>query len=182
MENTKKWYAVYTRPRCEKKVSELLNKKGIQNYCPVNRIVKQWSDRKKVIFEPLFTSYVFVKSSEKEHIQLKQTTGVVNLVYWLNKPAVIKDVEIEIIQRFLNEHTNVKLERSQVSLNDMVRVISGPLMEKEGQVIQVKNKTVKVILPSLGYMMTVEVEMSNLEPVMKGTHIPYNHAVEQMVI
>lgn len=159
----KKWYAVYTKPRWEKKVAELLTKKGIENYCPLNRVRKQWADRKKTVFEPLFTSYVFVRVSESEQLPLLQTTGIINLVYWLGTPAVIRDMEIDIIQKFLNEHSNVQLERTKVNVNDIVRVINGPLMEHEGKVLSVKNKTVKINLPSLGYIMIAEVESSNIE-------------------
>ena len=159
----KKWYAVYTRSRCEKKVAELLTKKDIENYCPLNKVRKQWADRKKTVLEPLFTSYVFVKTSEKDHIQLKNTDGVINKVYWLGKPAVIRDVEIDMIQRFLGEYQNIKLEKTAVNLNDMVRIVSGPLVDHEGKVIEVKNKTVKIVLPSLGYMMSAEVETFKVE-------------------
>src|SRR5665213_2110975 len=105
--DSKKWYAVYTKPRCEKKVADLLVKKNIENYCPLNRVQKQWSDRKKIILEPLFTSYVFVNINSSERLSVQQTYGVLNFVFWLNKPAVIRNEEIDIIKRFLNEHTNV---------------------------------------------------------------------------
>ena len=159
----KKWYAVYTRARCEKKVSELLTRKDIENYCPLNKVKKQWADRKKTVLEPLFTSYVFVRVSESDHIQLKKTDGVINLVYWLGRPAVIRDVEIDMIQRFLGEYQNIKLEKTSVNLNDMVRIVSGPLLNHEGQVVEVKNKTVKIVLPSLGYLMSAEVETAKVE-------------------
>jgi transcription antitermination factor NusG len=162
MSNGKRWYAVYTRPRWEKKVSELIGKKNVETYCPLNRVVRQWSDRKKLIFEPLFTSYVFVQCTEKEHVLIRQTPGVINLVYWLKKPAIIRDVEIEMIQRFLNEHQNVKLEKAAVNVNDIVRIVSGALMDEEGQVFEVRNKTVKVVLPSLGYAMTAELELASV--------------------
>jgi transcription antitermination factor NusG len=71
----KKWYAVYTRARWEKKVSEYLTRKDIENYCPLNKVLRQWSDRKKIVHEPLFTSYVFVNVSEEQHAFLKQTSG-----------------------------------------------------------------------------------------------------------
>ena len=163
MNTNKQWYAVYTRPRWEKKVAELLTRKSIENYCPLNKVRRQWADRKKTVMEPLFTSYVFVRITEAEQLQLRQTPGVINMVYWLGKPAVIRDVEIDMIQRFLNEHKTVQLEKARVNLNDMVRVVSGPLMELEGQVVALKNKTVKVVLPSLGYMMVAEVEAGNVE-------------------
>jgi transcription antitermination factor NusG len=158
-----KWYAVYTKPRWEKKVAELLSRQKIENYCPLNTVIRKWSDRKKKISEPLFTSYVFVRVMEQQHIQVKKTDGIVNLVYWLSKPAVIKDREIEAIREFLNEYKNVRLEKTQVNVNDMVRILRGPLTQYEGNVMSVKSNTVKVVLPSLGYLMVAEIEKTNVE-------------------
>jgi transcription antitermination factor NusG len=160
-----KWYAVYTRPRWEKKVAEMLTDKKIENYCPLNKVLRQWSDRKKIVLEPLFTSYVFVRTTEQLLAEVRKVSGVINLVYWLSKPAVIRDEEIECIKDFLSDHNNVKLEKHSVSVNDIVRITKGPLMEYEGNVIAVKSETVKIILPSLGYMMTAEVEKVNVKVV-----------------
>ena len=157
------WYAVYTRPRWEKKVSELLTRKGIKNYCPVNRVYRQWSDRKKKIYEPLFISYVFVRIQKADYLRVLRTDGIINFVYWLNKPAAIREEEIETIKHFLNEHDNVRLEKVPVKIDSEVQVISGPFMEMNGQVVALKNNnTAKVLLPSLGYLMYVETERSNL--------------------
>lgn len=159
----KLWYAVYIRSRWEKKVSDLLTKKKIENYCPLNRVVRQWADRKKTVYEPLFTCYVFVHITEREQLSIKQTDGVLNFVHWLGKPAVIRDEEIETVKRFLNEHDDVKLERIDVNVNDKVRITSGPLMQQEGEVMQIKNSTVRVHLPSLGYAMIAEIRKTDLE-------------------
>ncbi|HEU0065285.1 MAG TPA: UpxY family transcription antiterminator [Flavisolibacter sp.] len=158
-----KWYAVYTKPRWEKKVAELLSAKGISNYCPVKKMIKQWSDRKKVVYEPLFTSYVFVNVTPREQIELREVDGVLNLVYWLGKPAVIRDSEMELIKQFLSEYENVRLERIPIRLNDKVIVTSGPLMENYGFVVAIKNNTVKLALPSLGFLMYAELEKSSVE-------------------
>ena len=163
METSKRWYALYTRPRWEKKVADLLTRKKIENYCPVNRVYRQWSDRKKIVLEPLFTSYVFVCIDETEQLAVRSTDGVINFVYWLSRPAVIRNEEIEIIRRFLNEHENIQLEKIPVKMNDNVQIIGGPLMDQKGQVVSVKSKSVKILLPSLGYMMVAEVEISNVE-------------------
>jgi transcription antitermination factor NusG len=160
----KNWYAAYTRSRCEKKVAALFSKRKIENYCPLNRIMKQWSDRKKLVYEPLFTSYVFIHASEEELYAIKQvTTDVINFVYWLGKPAVIKDAEIEAIRSFLDEYSNVKLEENFVRVSDKVRVLNGPLMNMEGNIMAIENNKVKLSLPSLGYMMIAEVRKSNIE-------------------
>jgi transcription antitermination factor NusG len=163
MKKTYNWYAVYTKPRWEKKVAELLTRKKIENYCPLNRVRKQWADRKKIVYEPLFTSYVFVRVTEQEQIQLRKTDGIINLVYWLGKPAIIKNEEIDIIKKFLSEHKHVSLEKTSVKVDDLVQVISGALMNYEGKVASVMTKTVKVVLPSLGYMMLAEVEKINVK-------------------
>ena len=174
MNESKNWYAVYTRPRWEKKVAAILTRHKIENYCPLNKVQRQWSDRKKFILEPLFTSYVFVRVSESEHALLKETDGVINMVYWLGKPAVIRDVEINMIKNFLIEYTNVKLEKRPIYINDKVRIIDGPLTQLEGQVIGLKTRTIKIMLPSLGYMMQAEIETGNVKVIESGISQHYD--------
>ena len=165
MTKDKMWYAVYTKPRWEKKVAGLLTRKRIENYCPLNRVQRQWSDRKKIVMEPLFQSYVFVYISINEHSKVRETSGILNFVYWLQKPAIIRNEEIDVIKKFLNEYHHIQLEKSVVNLNDKVRIIGGPLMSREGNVLEVKNKTVKVLLPTIGYALVAEIEKINLEKV-----------------
>lgn len=165
MEPVKRWYAVYTHAKWEKKVADLLTRKDIENYCPLNRVMRQWSDRKKIVFEPLFTSYVFTRISDKEYVSVLQTDGVLNYVSWKGKAAVIHDAEIELIKKFLLEHLNVRLEKMEVDVNDTVRIKYGLFMEQEGKVVEVLGKTVRVLLPSLGYIMLAEISKSNVEVV-----------------
>lgn len=157
------WYVVYTKPRWEKKVAELFGRKKINHYCPLNRVQRQWHDRKKTILEPLFTSYVFVNITSAQQIAVKQTDGVLNFVHWLGKPAVVRNEEIEAIKLFLNEHDNVQIEKAEVNLNDIVRIVQGPLMNREGKVIEIMNHTVKVLLPSLGYALAAQVRRNHIE-------------------
>ena len=91
---TKKWYVIYTKPRWEKKVTELLSRKKIEHFCPLNKVQRQWNDRKKVVDEPLFTSCVFVHIDETEQMAVRLTDGVVNFLYWLGRPAEVRNDEI----------------------------------------------------------------------------------------
>src|SRR5687767_8437920 len=159
----KKWYALYTHAKWEKKVASVFTRKNIENYCPLNKVLRQWSDRKKIVYEPLFTCYVFARVCEKERISVLQTDGVLNYVSWQGKPAVIRDAEIEAIKSFLLEHSNVTLERLDVDVNDRVRIKYGLFMEQEGIVTEVLGKTVRVSLPSLGYIMMAEIPKSHIE-------------------
>jgi|SRR5690606_17459007 transcription antitermination factor NusG len=158
-----KWFAVYTKPRWEKKVAGLFNNKGVENYCPLTRVLKQWSDRKKIVLEPLIRSYVFVHITDDQQASVRNTPGVINFVYWLGKPAVVKEEEIIRIKKFLNEYDNVKAEKAEVRLNDKVRIVKGPLMMEEGKIIGIKKHTVKLILPGLGYNLIAEVSKDNIE-------------------
>lgn len=161
----KKWYAVYTHAKWEKKVASLFTRKSIENYCPLNRVLRQWSDRKKIVYEPLFTCYVFVRIDNKESISVLQTDGVLNYVNWQGKPAVIRDSEIEVIKNFMLEHENVRLEKIEVDIKDTVRIKCGLFMEQEGIVMEVLGKTVRVSLPSLGYSLLAEIPKSHVEVV-----------------
>ncbi|MES2849378.1 MAG: UpxY family transcription antiterminator, partial [Bacteroidota bacterium] len=120
--NKSYWYAVYTKPRWEKKVASLLSEKGIENYCPLNKVIKQWSDRRKVILEPVFKSYVFVKIDEANKWDLKKINGILNFVYWLGKPAIIKSAEIENIDSVINSYYDLKLEKTVVNPNGVVHI------------------------------------------------------------
>lgn len=158
-----KWYAVYTKPRWEKKVAENFSSKQISSYCPLNKVVRQWSDRKKIVHTPLFTSYVFVRINETQIGEVKKTDGVINLLYWLGKPAVIQDEEIETIIQFLQNHNNVQVKKTDFSLNEKVKFTSGTLIDQEGTIVSIKSNTIKVALPSLQYVMFAEVEKVNVE-------------------
>lgn len=151
MEAKKTWYVVYTRSRWEKKVAVLFTRKGIENFCPLNRVLRQWADRRKMVEEPLFRSYVFVHIEEADHLAVQRTEGVVDFVYWLGKPAVVKSEEIAAIRQYLNNSYALSLEKMEVNVNDTVRITSGALVQQEGSVLEVQNSTIKILLPSLGY-------------------------------
>ncbi len=159
---TKKWYAVYTRPRWEKKVNQLLREKGTESYCPLNKVRRRWSDRLKVVEEPLFKSYVFVKITDEDRTRVRMTPGVINFVYWNGKPAAIREKEIGSIRRFLDEYDEVEVRPMNVLINERVKIMAGPLMDKEGKVLSVRRKMVKVAIDSLGYILVAHIERSKL--------------------
>jgi transcription antitermination factor NusG len=160
--SVKKWLAIYTRPRWEKKVNQLLQEKGIESYCPLNKIRRKWSDRYKIIEEPLFKSYVFVKVNEDERKNVRLTNGAINFVYWDGKPAVIKEREIAAIRRFLDEYEQVEARQVEVRVNQRVRITNGTLMDQQGTVLDVRKKTVKVAIDSLGYILIAYIDKTKL--------------------
>ncbi len=159
------WYAISTKPRWEKKVAMLLEDKGIENYCPLNKVHKQWSDRKKVIYEPIFKSYVFVKVEEQKKWDLKRIAGVINYVYWLGKPARIKDEEINTIKKFLHEFNDVQIEQIGLRVNQKVRIKQGLLMKYEGILLEVNGNRAIVKIASMDIQLTAHFDKHNIEPV-----------------
>jgi transcription antitermination factor NusG len=93
------------------------------------------------------------------------TDGVVNFVYWNGKPAIIKDKEIVAIQRFLDEYHDVELVKLELAPEQRVKIIAGPMMDQEGKVMEINNKTAKVCIDSLGYMLVAYIEKKRLNSI-----------------
>ena len=157
-----KWFALYTKPRWEKKVNQLLTDKGVECYCPLNKVKRKWSDRTKTIEEPLFKSYVFVKVTEEERTKVRLTNGVVNFVYWNGKPAVAREKEIQIIKLFLDEHENVQVRPMDLTVQQRVLITSGTFMDRTATVLDIRKKEVKVSIDSLGYELVALIDKNKI--------------------
>ncbi len=157
------WYALYTKPRWEKKVASLLEQRGNIIYCPVMKMVRQWSDRKKTVIEPVFRGYVFINATKEKLWESLSVNGVVNTVRYLGKPAVIRDEEIDTIRKFLNEFTDVKVENISLETDARVRIRTGVLMDYEGIVLEVYGNRAIVKVDSLGLQLSAQFDKQNLE-------------------
>jgi transcription antitermination factor NusG len=156
------WYAVYTKPRWEKKVYALLDGKGMEAYCPLNRVRKKWSDRVKWVEEPLFKSYVFVRVAEAGLAEVRLTNGVVNFVYWLGKPAMVRDKDIAIIRQFLNDHDEVVAVPLGLETDSKVTIRRGVFMDKQATVLKVLKNKVQVVIESIGFSLVAVIDRSNV--------------------
>ena len=151
---TPQWHVLYTRHRWEEKVADRLADRKLEHYCPMNRVEKQ--AKKKMVPEVLFPSWVFVKSTASELTALRQVKGVVNLVYWLGKPVVVPENEMLGITQFVNEHTNISLDRTVVGFTGesaRIRTINSS--------DQYELETLSV--PSLGIALSALVKLPQLE-------------------
>lgn len=153
---------MYTRPRWEKRIARKLEEKGVEAYCPLNRVTRQWSDRKKTVHEPLFKGYVFIFLADDEKWSVKAVDGILNFVYWNGKPAVIRPEEIETIKRFLNEFSDVQVEEYKLAIDKKVRIQTGVLMNYEGTIIEVSGNRARVQIESMGLQLSALFEKKNL--------------------
>lgn len=143
------WYVLYTKPRTEKKTAEALINLGVECYCPVVSEMHQWSDRKKKVEKPLFTSHVFVKLDDKDRNCVFRVNHVVRYLFWLGKPAVVREYEIEAIRNWLNDE-NTTVEIIPYRVGDKLTVLEGPFKDQVGIVRDVNKKEVAVVLESMG--------------------------------
>lgn len=149
------WYVLYTKPRSEQKVAQRLERSEIQVYCPMITEVRKWSDRKKKVSTPLFKSYVFVKLPEKERNRVFDVPGVVRYMHWLGKPAVVRNHEIETIEKWLNNDEVDQMEIAEISPGDKLVISKGSLEGREAIVREVGKKQMRLILPEMGFTVVV---------------------------
>ena len=159
---SKQWMAVYTKPRNEKKVIERLSLMGVECYCPMQTRLKQWSDRVKKVTEPLISSYVFVKVSEKDRELVLQDIAVRNFVFWLGKPAIIRNEEIERL-KYINKDGELveSINLKEFKRGDKVRLIKSGFENTNGVLQKVGRQKVSVLLESIGLI--VEISKMNVE-------------------
>ena len=167
MEIKKNWYVVYTRPRWEKKVAQILAEEDIEHYCPLHKVSRQWSDRIKVIEEPLFKGYVFVFILENEKTDIRKINGILNFVNWLGKPAVVQEEEILNIKRFLNEFTEVTLLTDEIKKQDLVKVEAGIMMNYFGTVLEVRGNYAVLNIESMGLSLQATFNTRQLKKIPK---------------
>lgn len=157
----KKWFVLYTKPKWEKKVAEQLKHKGIECYCPLITQVRQWSDRKKRVEVPLFNSYVFVHLEESERDLVFLSTGVVRYLFWLGKPAIVREVEIETIKKWLGSSNSENVSVVPYQVGDKIKVASGPFSSQEAIVQEVNKSHYLLVLESLGCVLKMNINGTN---------------------
>jgi transcriptional antiterminator RfaH len=148
------WYVLYTNPKAEKKAAQQLAAMGFEVYCPVVQQVRQWSDRKKLIEVPLFTSYVFINIEDSKRHEVFTVKGIVRYLFWLGQPAVVKQQEIEEIKKWLSTK-NVQFEVEPLHEGDTVEIKEGQFKGRSGIVQQVNKNYIRIIIESIGFVLVV---------------------------
>ena len=170
-ENEKNWYAIFTKPRSEKKVFQRMQDNDIETFLPLVKTVRQWSDRKKTLEVPLIPSYIFVYLPEKELYRTLPIQGTVSVLKHLGKPAKIREVEIENLRILSNNIESHNIEPGiSVSKGDDVEVTNGPFMGLIATCVnEGKNHRVVVNIDSLGSSFNVNIPLSFLRKIQKKT-------------
>lgn len=173
------WYAIYTKSRSEKKLHQELLEQGIVSYLPLKKELRVWSDRKKWVEMPLFSSYVFVRVSLKEYYTAINSTYAVCYVTIRGKAVAVPDRQIEALKILLNEE-NKKLElvSSDISVGEEVEVLYGPLKGVCAEIVEIRGKHRLLLrFGSLGCCVHAEISLD----LVKQLQIREESKVEELV-
>lgn len=134
------WFALYTRPRFEKKVTRLLEEEGFEAWLPMQTVIRQWSDRKKKVEIPLFSSYVFIRIPKNQLYHAVQIDGVARTVGFSGEPAAIREEQIEMIRKVLKGPEAFEVTETSFVKGETVAIINGPLKGFTGKWVNWKGK------------------------------------------
>jgi transcription antitermination factor NusG len=163
-DKNKKWYLLYTKPRYEKKVDAELQLLGFETYLPLNRTLKQWSDRKKWVTEPLFKSYLFINTSISFYYDILNVNGIVKFVNFEKSPVVVNEIEIDFIRKMLGANISVEVLTEGIIEGANIEIISGPMIGIKGQIVEYRSKKqVMVNFNSIKQNLIVNLPLSSLK-------------------
>jgi transcription elongation factor/antiterminator RfaH len=161
------WYAIYTKPRHEKKVYQQLVEKDIVVFLPMTKSLRQWKDRRKWVEMPLFTGYVFIDILLKNKIEALQTHGVVKMVSFGGVPASIPDWQIEQLKKVISQPESLRLEQ-YLKKGDTVEVIAGPLKGVKGYLREIRGETrVAILIDGIYQSASFEVQKNFVKKIEK---------------
>jgi transcription antitermination factor NusG len=163
---TQLWYPVYTQSRGEKKAYlELLNK-DIEAYLPLHRQLKQWSDRKKWVEEPLIKSYLFVRIHQSQQAEVLMTKGIARFIYFSGKIASMPDRQIEELKLLLASAYELEITEEELKPGEKIIIKAGPLKGMRGEIIEYQSqKKLLLRLGDIKYTIIVHVPAALIERV-----------------
>ena len=163
------WYVLCTKPRHEKKVAERLTSAGYTVYCPLQKVVRTWSDRTKVVEEPLFKGYLFIQTEDHKRDEVFSFPGTVRYLFWLRRPAIVREAEIATIQQWLGHYDHDRLKVTDIIPGSSVRITSGKFMNEEGILLDTSNSKALVQLKELGIQLSLDVTQNELQALQRSS-------------
>jgi transcription antitermination factor NusG len=152
------WYAVYTKPRWEKKVKSLLEKSNITSYLPTQKLLKQYADRKKKVEALVLPSYIFVQIAKEQITEVRMVAGVINFVYWQQKPCIIKPSDMQDFQAFMALDGEVVFEKIEHQIGDVIEISTPPFVGQKAKIASKTTKRMELILESLQIKLIIDLK------------------------
>lgn len=154
----KRWFAIYTNYKREKIVAKDLTKQGITAYLPIQKLVRQYQRKRKVVQLPLINCYVFVHINQSEYSKVLQTEHVHRFIKFNKSLISIPNREIEILKRLLGENHDISIEHQQFVEGEIVEIATSSLAGMKGKLIEKRGKREMIVeLEQIGYNLHISV-------------------------
>ncbi|MCS4197174.1 transcription termination/antitermination protein NusG [Salinibacter ruber] len=159
--DTEVWRVFYTRARAEKKAEQRLEDRRIEVLVPKKTEVRQWSDRKKEVTEPLFRNYLFARVGEKDRIRVLRTNGIVRCVHFDGKPAQLREDTAQRLKKIQAVPDRLSTADLRPQVGSTVTITDGPerLHGLTGEVLEHRGRTY-VLLRVKAVRQAVKVEVN----------------------
>jgi transcriptional antiterminator RfaH len=122
-----------------------LEESHIEVFLPLYKTIRKWSDRKKLVEKPLFSSYVFVKVNTRQYYSALKVEGVVKYVCFENKAVPIPERQIDNLKLLINSNARIEVTTEKFEKGDAVEVVHGVLTGLTGELIRIKKKNKVVV-------------------------------------
>ncbi|HNW98737.1 MAG TPA: UpxY family transcription antiterminator [Bacteroidales bacterium] len=168
-ENNQNWYVLTTRSRHEKKCEQLLIKQGFEVFLPLQKVMRKWSDRKKIVEIPLFSGYIFIRYDESKRFQVLNTPGIVRFLRYNNADATISDTQVKAIDIAIKEIPDkLYVIEQNFSEGEEICIKSGPFKGFYGKVINYNNnRKIMISIDSIGKSLLIETSKTLIEKIEK---------------
>lgn len=161
--NSYTWYALYTKSRAEKRALEQLESLNIEAYLPLRKSLKQWSDRKKWVEEPIIGSYIFVRICPKDYRQVFEANSIVAYVSYKGKACKIPDSDIEAMRLCIENNLDFGVENATIEKGQLITVTSGPLKGIKGEVVNIKGtRKLSLRISNIGYTLIIDLAEASI--------------------
>lgn len=166
MTDKRGWYAIYTKSRSELKTADIIDKKGIEVFVPVKKTLRQWSDRKKMVTEPLIRPYIFVKVNSSEYTEAIKTNGAVRYLFYCGNAAVIPENQINTLKVVCGKEAELECVYDNIEAGTEIVVNAGSFKGLHGELVNYEGKhKVAIRLEQLGQAVLLKINKAFVEPV-----------------
>ena len=159
-----KWYPLYTKSRFEKQAYAQLIKLGYDAFLPLQKTIRHWSDRKKIVEVPLISSYIFVRIPRNKLYDVVNVYGISRYLSFNGQPATVRDEEIELLKLALENKNEIEVKDGLLNFGTEVKFTTGVFSGYSGKVIKQSSKNKLVVeLESMGKTMLITVDKCKLK-------------------
>ncbi len=160
----RKWYVLYTRSRAEKKALSELCSIGIEAYVPLQKVLRFWKDRKKLVEVPLINSYVFVRVDRLERDKVFKCMHIIRYITFEGKPAAVPEKQMIDLKWMVSAEIPIEAVMKKFSPGENVKIAYGPLAGITGELVCVENeKRFLLRIDKIGYSLMAKISAAWLE-------------------